>query len=182
MKTIKGDLIKLGLDAEFDVIAHGCNCWCSMGAGIAEKIKHTFPEAYAADLETERGDIGKLGTFTSVQFDVTDQDGKRRQLVVANLYTQFNPGRPTEQDPLEDRYNALRSSLSLLNSSFPNARVGLPMIGAGLARGDWSVISGIIDEVAPSFVVVEYKYEQEEIDQYKATLNRINPSKANSVQ
>ena len=39
MKIIKGDLIKLALQGEFDVIVHGCNCFCTMGAGIAKSIK-----------------------------------------------------------------------------------------------------------------------------------------------
>ena len=35
IKYIKGDLIKLAQKGKFDIIAHGCNCFCTMGAGIA---------------------------------------------------------------------------------------------------------------------------------------------------
>ena len=56
MKYIKGDLIKLALIGNFEVIAHGCNCMCTMGAGIAKTIKSEFPEAYQADCATEKGD------------------------------------------------------------------------------------------------------------------------------
>ena len=45
MQVVKGDLIKLALQKEFDVIIHGCNCQCAMGAGIAKAIKDTFTEA-----------------------------------------------------------------------------------------------------------------------------------------
>ena len=45
MKIIEGDLIQLALDGEFDLIIHGCNCFCSMGAGIAKSIREIFPEA-----------------------------------------------------------------------------------------------------------------------------------------
>ncbi len=45
MKIIKGDLIKLALDGKFDVIIHGCNCYCTMGAGFAKAIQAEFPEA-----------------------------------------------------------------------------------------------------------------------------------------
>ena len=41
-KEVKGDLIKLTLEGEFDVIAHGCNCFCTMGSGIAVAMKNTF--------------------------------------------------------------------------------------------------------------------------------------------
>mgnify|MGYP001795501660 FL=1 len=39
MKTIKGDLVKLAIKGEFDLIIHGCNCFCTMGAGIAKTIR-----------------------------------------------------------------------------------------------------------------------------------------------
>ena len=60
MKTVKGDLIKLALENEFDVIIHGCNNFVNMGAGIAKTIKQHFPEAYRADLDTTKGDKNKL--------------------------------------------------------------------------------------------------------------------------
>ena len=59
MKYIKGDLIKLALTGNFEVIAHGCNCMCTMGAGIAKTIKSEFPEAYQADCATEKADKNK---------------------------------------------------------------------------------------------------------------------------
>jgi O-acetyl-ADP-ribose deacetylase (regulator of RNase III) len=52
MKTINGNLIKHALEGKFDVVIHGCNCSCTMGAGIAKSIKDQFPEAYQADLIT----------------------------------------------------------------------------------------------------------------------------------
>lgn len=55
LKIMHGDLIKLALTGDFDVIVHGCNCFNTMGAGIAKTIKQTFPEAYQADLKTEKG-------------------------------------------------------------------------------------------------------------------------------
>jgi O-acetyl-ADP-ribose deacetylase (regulator of RNase III) len=41
-QEIKGDLIKLALQGKFDVIAHGCNTFCSMGAGIAPQMAAAF--------------------------------------------------------------------------------------------------------------------------------------------
>jgi len=62
IKYTDGDLVR---DADqFDVIAHGCNCFCVMGAGIAPQIKAKFPEAYAADCATTAGDVSKMGTIT----------------------------------------------------------------------------------------------------------------------
>lgn len=66
MKVIKGNLIGLALSGEFDVIIHGCNCFHTMGAGIAKQIRQYFPEAYVADLHTGRGDLRKLGSYSHV--------------------------------------------------------------------------------------------------------------------
>jgi O-acetyl-ADP-ribose deacetylase (regulator of RNase III) len=60
MKTIEGDLITLAQSGTFDVIIHGCNCYCTMGAGIAKSIKKIFPAAYRADANSEKGDRDKL--------------------------------------------------------------------------------------------------------------------------
>ena len=51
MKVIQGDLIELALSGTFEVIIHGCNCHCAMGAGVAKAIKSNFPEAYQADCQ-----------------------------------------------------------------------------------------------------------------------------------
>jgi O-acetyl-ADP-ribose deacetylase (regulator of RNase III) len=64
MKVIKGDLIKLAKQQKFNVICHGSNCFCTFGAGIAKQIKQEFPEAYEADLKTNKGDKSKLGWYS----------------------------------------------------------------------------------------------------------------------
>ena len=40
MKIIQGDLLQLAKQGDFDVIIQGCNCFCTMGAGIAKSIKN----------------------------------------------------------------------------------------------------------------------------------------------
>lgn len=39
MKVLHGDLISLALAGHFEAIVHGCNCFCTMGAGIAKAIR-----------------------------------------------------------------------------------------------------------------------------------------------
>src|SRR5262245_43263288 len=85
MKVVQGDLVKLALDGRFEVIIHGCNCQCEMGAGIAKVIKQTFPEAYKADQGTAKGSRAKLGTFSSA---TVERDGNK--ITVVNGYTQFH--------------------------------------------------------------------------------------------
>jgi O-acetyl-ADP-ribose deacetylase (regulator of RNase III) len=148
MQTIPGDLIALAKTGRFDVIAHGCNCFCTMGAGIAKTIKAHFPAAYAADLLTTKGDRTKLGTCTSA---VMPAHGN---LVVVNAYTQFDwRGAGVKVD-----YDAVASCMRWIKTHHAGTRIGLPKIGAGLAGGDWQRIADIIGKAlaGEQVTVVEY--------------------------
>ncbi len=137
MKIIKGDLIKLALEGKFDVIVHGCNCYCTMGAGIAMAIKSEFPEAYEADCKTEKGSKDKLGTYSHATIEKNEN-----KITVINAYTQHDyKGQGIKTD-----YEAIRSVFKKLKSNYSEKRIGYPKIGAGLAGGDWKQISKIIDE------------------------------------
>ena len=136
MKRVEGDLIALAQAGQFDVIVHGCNCFNTMGAGIARASAAAFPEALAADQATEAGDTGKLGTITSAEVDTGAQ-----RLTVVNAYTQFRYGRGGKHAD----YDAIDRAFRAIAKAFPDARIGYPMIGAGLAGGNWSEIAPIID-------------------------------------
>ena len=133
---ISGDLIKLALDGQFDVIVHGCNCFCTMGGGIARAIKEVFPEAYEADCKTKSGDKGKLGTYTKA---AVEKNGHK--ITVINGYTQYDF---SGYGPLVD-YDAVRKLFANIKKDFSGQKIGYPKIGAGLAQGDWNIISEIID-------------------------------------
>ena len=85
MKVVRGDLVKLALDGHFEVIIHGCNCQCAMGAGIAKATKQAFPEAYDADKATAKGSRAKLGSLSTVTVERGD-----RKITIVNGYTQFH--------------------------------------------------------------------------------------------
>ena len=146
IKYIDGDLVK---EAElFDVIAHCCNCFCTMGAGIAPQIKAKFPEAYLVDCTTERGDESKLGTITFTE---------NTSPIVVNLYGQYDyTGRRHGEMDLD--YDALRSALRAMKEEFSGLLFGLPKIGAGLAGGDWDTIEAIIEEELEGERVIVVNY------------------------
>jgi O-acetyl-ADP-ribose deacetylase (regulator of RNase III) len=136
MNLIKGDLIQLAITGRFDVIVHGCNCFCTMGAGIAAMISENFPEALQADLKTPMGDRQKLGHYSHAKI-------KRRGNIftVVNAYTQYNYSGPGQ---LVD-YLGVKQVFSSIKQAFCGSKIGYPKIGAGLAKGNWDVISSIID-------------------------------------
>lgn len=137
MNTVEGDLIALTLKGRFDVIVHGCNCFCTMGGGIARTIQDEFPEAYAADLVTVKGDRNKLGrySFATIQRN-------QYTLTVVNAYTQFH----FHGDAVLIDYEAIQNVFALIKKDFSGKRIGYPKIGAGLGGGDWQRISSIIDQ------------------------------------
>ena len=133
MKQVAGDLIEMAKNKEFDVIIHGCNCFNTMGAGIALQIKRNFKAAYEADQQTKKGDKKKLGTYTSAEVD---------GVTIVNAYTQY-----TFSKDLDDiNYWAVRQVMRKISRDFKGKKIGYPMIGAGLAGGDWDLISLIIYE------------------------------------
>jgi O-acetyl-ADP-ribose deacetylase (regulator of RNase III) len=137
MNIEKGDLLALALDGRFDVIIHGCNCFCTMGGGIARVIQEEFPEAYAADLVTGKGDRNKLGDFS---FATVQRNN--RELTIVNGYTQFHfHGAGVLVD-----YQAVRSLFAKIKRRLAGKLIGYPKIGAGLAGGDWKKLAVIIDE------------------------------------
>lgn len=147
LKYKVGDLIKAIQDGEVNVFGHGCNCFVTMGSGIAPLIKEAFPKMYAADLKTEKGDKTKLGTCTMAFLN----DGS---LAGFNLYSQYGYNR-RKQGLRDLDYNALYDALvqmkkalqSFTDGSVADYKIGLPLIGCGLAGGNWRIVSRIIEEV-----------------------------------
>lgn len=166
MKTVKGDLLWLGRSGVFDVIIHGCNCFNTMGAGIARSVMTHFPEAYAVDLTTEVGALEKLGTYTWAEVDCyvddpADANGnfvstygdsnrcRHHKLTVVNAYTQWLPAGNLKSpygDQCEVDYDAVRFAFRRIRADFAGKKLAYPLIGAGLGEGDWNIIARIIDE------------------------------------
>lgn len=149
MKIIQGDLIKLAQQGYFDVIVHGCNCYCVMGAGIAKTIKNVFPYAYTVDCQTKKGDKDKLG---DISFAVCESE--KGFVHVVNAYTQFGFGGGINVD-----YNAIRECMKKIKNKYNGKKIGLPKIGAGLGGGDWDTIFTIIKEELKNedVTIVEFK-------------------------
>jgi O-acetyl-ADP-ribose deacetylase (regulator of RNase III) len=134
-RLLNGDLLDLAESGEFDCIVHGCNCFNTMGAGIARQIKERFPDAYNADQITTAGDKLKLGAY-SVGRGNDD-------FMIVNAYTQY--GFKATDDVFE--YAAFQRILDTLLVDFAeDTRFGFPLIGCGLAGGDEKRILSMIAE------------------------------------
>ncbi len=139
---INGNLVEMAKSGYFDVIVHGCNCYCKMKKGIAKSIADYWPSARVAD-ETFPIPIGKdrLGKF-SFTTDPTD-------LTIVNAYTQLKYW----YEPWENKtvplvsYDAIRQCFTAIRQlTNPWTSIGIPLIGSGLAKGDWNIILPIITD------------------------------------
>jgi O-acetyl-ADP-ribose deacetylase (regulator of RNase III) len=144
IREIDANLLEYPLDG----IVHQCNCFHTMGSGIAKRIREKYPEAYKADLQQgRRGDISKLGTFSLVKA----YDDK----YIYNMYGQYNFGLEKRQTNYEAVYKGLysicghTSSYDILSLDPPrNIRLGLPKnMGCKLGGGSWIIVRAIIEEV-----------------------------------
>ena len=142
LKHTKGNLIDLAEAGEFDIVVQGCNCFNTMGGGIAREIRERYPNIAEVDAVTVKGDYNKLGNYTK---GIVDADNGHSFLVI-NAYTQFDMSKGT--DVFE--YNAFALILQKLEMAYGDKRIGLPYIGMGLAGGKKQVIIPLIEYFATS--------------------------------
>lgn len=131
-----GCLIEAAKSGEIDYLLHGCNCFSTMGAGVAKLIKEEFPKAFLVDQNDYRSPIEKIGSYSSVLLN---------GFTVINLYTQYDYGgkRPFE-------YGAFKRALDEVcrDFSFTGKRIGLPEIGCGYGGADISLVHQILQDYA----------------------------------
>ena len=143
MEYVNGDLLESFNKNEIDILVHGCNCFHTMGAGIAKQIKEKYYDAYKADLLTIKGDKTKLGSYSILSINDNQY--------IINAYTQYYyfGKRPIN-------YVALRDVFKLINKNFKNLKIGIPKIGAGLGKGNWNIIKSIIEEESTNNKIICY--------------------------
>ena len=136
MNIIHDNLITLVQNKKFDLVLHGCNCFNTMGAGIALQIKNTFPSAFEADQKTKKGGKSKLGSFSKTY---------ESDCHIINAYTQYSYG----NDQIHFNEFALIAVLQKIKKDIPNVenmRIGYPLVGGGLAGGDPEKIKAIFEK------------------------------------
>lgn len=133
---IKGDLFT----TKTPVIGHQVNAQFLMGSGVALAIRKKFPTAYKDYIDTEP----LLGSCLMSKVFIDGKDG-----YIAHLYGQEDCGndgkRHTSYDALDTALKDMYKQMKKLNLH----EVSLPMIGAGLGGGDWSIIHAIIAANCP---------------------------------
>lgn len=148
LKFKNGCLVKAAEEGEMDFLLHGCNCFSTMGAGVAKSVSCVWPEASQVDKKDYRKPYERIGDYSYCRAD---------KLCIVNLYTQYDFG--IEYRRFE--YGAFKRSLESFCRDFRivNKKIGLPWIGCGLAGGDkritQSILESVIDEYGGEWTIYE---------------------------
>lgn len=132
------------LDFDEDFLAHGCNCHGVMGSGVAKAIRDKWPMVYKEYRAFYELNGLELGTVHHVAIP----DGRG----VFNSMTQFDFGTDTRKVD----YEAVASCFEGINNRIPGKTLAIPLIGCGLAGGNWRAVSAIIDSVTPDVDITLY--------------------------
>lgn len=147
-----GDMFKGG----HMFLAHGCNAQGVMGSGVAKIVKDQYYYAYKS------------------YYEVFDDEGLSLGQVIRASVSHGNSGKPTifncitqnkyGTDQRYANYGAIQSCIRKIsrwmreNIEKCDREVALPMIGAGLAGGDWPTIAQIIERESLHFQPIVYDF------------------------
>lgn len=134
----RGDI----LEAKESVIIQGCNAQGVMGSGVAAHIRLHHPVVF----EEYRRVYEEQGGFLALGQVVWVESG---EYMFANGITQEFYGRDSSRRYVD--YAAVRAVMNEVHRVVCDMHdmrfgVAMPLIGAGLANGNWSIISQIIEE------------------------------------
>ena len=151
IKIVEGNLIDAYLEGSVDVMMHICNTQGRMGSGIAKEVRERIPKAYENYIYEHAHVELQLGEYTS--------DG----LGCFNLNAQKNYG---YDNKMYINYAALGHCLhDIYNHIFfhyadhgKDIKIGIPyLMGAGLAGGDFSIVSEIVEYWLGDHELIAYK-------------------------
>lgn len=142
MKVIKGDIISLVQNGEFDVLVHGCNCFNNMNVGFCKQIKKEFPVSFLVDGRTGYGKKYKLGTYSGCTVDLREYDYRiNKKIIVINAYTQYTLGEGATLN-----YLALKKVFQKIKTDFTGRKIVFPLIGIELKNFSAGKVCEIIDK------------------------------------
>jgi len=159
LEFVKGDLIEMVRLGKLDAVAHGCNCFHTMGSGIAPQLNN-LTDGYLLKSDKQQspyGDINKLGDFSLLTYFVNS-----RKVIFGNLYTQFSYG-SNNNGEIYIHWDSFLESMRGFLEVCDGRRVGIPYIGCGLAGGSEYVFRKYLEILEKEFsssstvlYVVEY--------------------------
>lgn len=142
MKYVEEDLfVGIAKNTEkLTFIPHICNNVNAWGAGFVLPLAEHFPEAREAFYEIKNPVLGET------QFVPADNT----PVFICNMFAQDGVASETNKTPI--KYDALEKCMidvqeMALRLDQNDSIIACPLFGAGLAGGDWEIISGMINSI-----------------------------------
>lgn len=153
LKYVEGDLFS----GKPKVILHGCNTMGGFGSGFAGTLKKLYPEAADAYYAEHKKDALFLGTVLWVE---------SKGVLIGNCMTQPTYGRDGKQHVSYEAFEScMRSVNQAAEDGIPGtiaengfSELSMPMIGADLGGGDWTILAQIISKQLVSVTPTVYVY------------------------
>ena len=167
VEIVFGNILDAGIN-DVTAILHQVNCKGVMGAGLAKEIKKKYPVVYdyyhrlCCDRHYNPPFMISSPLLGRIQVVWPDNHlvGESPQYpAVVNLFAQDGYGRGKRFTD----YYALEKCLKEVNKRFHGERVAIPYgMSCGLAGGDWSVVSRLIEENLRDCKVYVYKLTEKQ--------------------
>lgn len=133
MKVVSMNL----LNVESGIIVHQVNNKRVMGAGIAKQIRYKYPKHYIDYMDRQM----ILGNIVATN---------NNRVTIVGFISQDGYGRDRQYTD----YKAFEQCLILLKQHAENNQIYFPYrIGCGLAGGNWTIISKLIDKHIPNAII-----------------------------
>ncbi len=132
------------LNTDSIYIAHCVNAQHKMNSGVAKAIRARYPKAYD-DYMASTLPLGKVILSKNEPHNILHIVGQKYYGYDSRVYVD---------------YPALRRGLATINKNI-NEPVAFPMIGCGLAGGDWSIVGPMIEEESTNFQPIVYALNDE---------------------
>lgn len=142
MRQMTGNL----LEVKEGILVQGCNAQGVMGSGVAAAIRAKWPgvyDTYRRAYEKRKAESGQTLELGRVIWHTISREPK---LTIANAITQEFYGR--DPNVVYANYEAIGKAFERVGeiARQHQLEVHYPLIGAGLANGDWNIISSIIED------------------------------------
>jgi hypothetical protein len=141
MRFKTGNLLE---NVKTGIIAHCCNNIGLFNKGFAKQIRIKYPNVYTTFYSVPNRDLGEVNFARA-----------SNSLIIGNMISMNGVYREDNPHPL--RLDFLEVCLQKVQSlsTHLDLPVHMPLIGSGLARGDWTTIRKIIERNCPSATVWE---------------------------
>lgn len=142
-------------------IAHQCNCFHCMKAGIAGQIAKQYPQVAEYDKKYSKyGDLLKLGSIQII--DVVPHNNNYKLQGIINMYSQYYPGHYKTKKIYNNRLVAIKNCLNAIKNHFYNYKndvlIGFPyLIGCGISGLNEEHVIDIFNDVFDSNITSNIK-------------------------